>query len=59
MFRNECWVDRCNAMYDEEHENVIDEMMNGERESRRHVERTKLDVDRVQNETLDLGFLEH
>ena len=60
MFFNESWVDRCDDMHDEEEkkiltqwcEIVLDEMMNGESEARRHVERTKLDIDRAQNENV-------
>ena len=32
--------------------NVFDEMMNREREARRNAERTKLDIDRAQNENI-------
>ena len=37
-------------------------MMNGEREARRHVERSKLDIDRVKNENIRFwinGALKH
>ena len=61
MFYKECQFDRCNEMYDEEdqkkllnqwHGNFLDETMNGDREARRHAERTKLDVDRTQNKNI-------
>ena len=47
------------AMYDEEeqkkiislwHGNIINEILNGESEARRCVERIRLDIDQVQNE---------
>ena len=60
MFFNESWVDRCDDMHDEEEkkiltqwcEIVLDEMMNGESEARRHTGRTKLDIDRAHNESI-------
>ena len=61
MFYNECWACRCDTMHYEEeqkkrlsqcHMNLFDKMMNGECDVRTHAERTKLDVDLVQNETI-------
>ena len=58
LFYNECWVDRCKVMHDEEeqkkrlsqwHGNVLNEMLNGESEARRNVERTRLNIDRAPN----------
>ena len=40
------------------HGNVLNEMLNGESESRRHVERTKLDIDRAPNESIRSWMLE-
>ena len=58
-FYNEFWVERCKTMHHEEeqkkrlsqwHWNSFDDMTNGECEERRNVKRTKLHIDRVQNE---------
>ena len=60
-FVNEFWVERCKAVHEEEepkkrlsqcHGNFLNDMMNGESEERRHVERTKLDTDRAPNESI-------
>ena len=40
------------TMKKSERKNVFDEMMNGESEATRHVERTKLDIDQDQNESI-------
>ena len=59
MFFNECWIDRYNAMHDEEdkkkiltqwYEKVLNQTMDGDSEVISHAERTKLDIDRSQNE---------
>ena len=61
MFCNEFWFGRCNVMHDEEdqkkqltqwHGNVLDKMMNGEREGRRFAESTKLEIDQDPNENI-------
>ena len=52
---------RCNAMHNEQernkrlsqwHENLFDEMKNGECNERTHVERTKLDLNRSKNDII-------
>ena len=60
-----CWkdfyIDRCNVIHDEEDQkkrltqwngNVLDEMMNGERDERTHVESTKLEIEWAQNKNI-------
>ena len=60
-FYNECWVDRYKEMHNEEeqkkiltqqYQSVFDEMMSGDSEERRNVERAKLDVNRAQNQNI-------
>lgn len=60
-FYNEHWVDRWNALHTEEEqkkrlsqwcENIFDEMKNGECDERKHAERTELDIDRSENDTI-------
>ena len=66
-FHTECWVDRCKVMHDEEEQkkrlsqwcgNALNEMLNGESEARRHVERTRLNIDRAPNEHVRSWMLE-
>ena len=61
LFYIEYWVDRCKVMHEEEeqkkriiqwHGNVFNKMLNGESESRRNVERTRLNVDRASNDSI-------
>ena len=60
-FHNECWIDRCKSMHNEEdkkkrptqwYQSDFDETMSGHSEERRHAKRTKLDFNCAQNENI-------
>ena len=65
-FYNEYWVDRCKAINNEQYQKkrltqwyqiMFDEMMSGDIEERRHEERTKLYINRAQNENIRYWIL--
>ena len=63
---NECWLDRCNVLHDEEEQkkrlsqwnkNLFDEMKNEVSDERKYVENTESDLDRSNNEKIKAWML--